>query len=102
MLAGDTLRSAADLEVPMVVVTLLHRKGYFRQILEPDGRQREMAEQWEPSERLVLLNGAASISLDGRNASIRAWRCQVSGISGHVLPVYFPDTFLKTMHSIEA
>jgi starch phosphorylase len=37
VLAGGTLRSAADLEVPIVAVTLLHRKGIFRQIIEPTG-----------------------------------------------------------------
>lgn len=40
-LAGDTLRSSADLEVPIAAVTRLHRKGYFRQILDANGRQRE-------------------------------------------------------------
>ena len=39
VLAGDTLRSAADLGVPIAAVTLLHRKGYFRQRLHADGRQ---------------------------------------------------------------
>jgi glycogen phosphorylase len=66
VLAGDTLRSAADLEVPMVAVTLLHRKGYFRQLLEPSGQQRESAEQWNPAERLKPLTNTACVSLEGR------------------------------------
>ena len=37
-LAGDSLRSAADLGVPMVGVTLVHRKGYFRQTLDATGQ----------------------------------------------------------------
>src|SRR5947207_15242022 len=41
VLAGDTLRSAADLNVPMVGVTLLHRKGYFQQIIADQGNQSE-------------------------------------------------------------
>ena len=41
VLAGDTLRAAADLGVPMVGVTLLHRQGHFTQRLEADGTQRE-------------------------------------------------------------
>ena len=40
VLAGDTLRSAADLGVPLVAFTLLHRKGYFQQHLDPHGRCR--------------------------------------------------------------
>ncbi len=41
VLAGDTIRAAADLRVPMVAVTLLHRKGYFRQRLDQKGTQKE-------------------------------------------------------------
>ena len=41
VLAGDTLRSAADIGVPMVGVTLLHRKGYFRNVSTRwDGRSK--------------------------------------------------------------
>ena len=39
VLAGDTLRAAADMGLPMVAVTLLHRKGYFRQRLDDQGNQ---------------------------------------------------------------
>jgi glucan phosphorylase len=41
VLAGDTLRSAADLGAPIVGVTLLHRHGYFRQHVDAAGRQTE-------------------------------------------------------------
>ncbi len=41
VLAGDTLRAAADRGVPMVGVTLVHRRGYFRQHLDPRGNQSE-------------------------------------------------------------
>lgn len=40
VLAGDTIRSAADLKVPMVAMTLLHRKGYFNQKLDPNAGRR--------------------------------------------------------------
>src|SRR5580765_8106554 len=66
VLAGDTLRSAADLEVPMVAVTLLHRKGYFRQLMEPSGQQRESPEQWNPAEKLQPVTITACITLEGR------------------------------------
>ena len=46
ILAGDTLRSAADLRLPMVGVTLLHRKGYFFQRLDDEGRQSEEPVAW--------------------------------------------------------
>ena len=50
VLAGDTIRSAADGGVPLVAVTLVHRKGYFRQHLDPDGTQSETAVAWAPAD----------------------------------------------------
>ena len=41
VLAGDTVRAAADLHIPMVAVTLLHRQGYFSQRLDAHGWQHE-------------------------------------------------------------
>src|SRR5512139_1584849 len=55
MLAGDTVRSAADLELPMVAVSLLHRRGYFRQRLAGDGTQTEEPFTWSPAEHLQEL-----------------------------------------------
>ena len=46
VLAGDTIRAAADLKVPMVGMTLLHRKGYFYQRLDSIGRQTEEPVDW--------------------------------------------------------
>ncbi len=46
VLAGDMLRAAADLAVPLVGVSLVHRTGYFRQTIEPDGRQVEHDARW--------------------------------------------------------
>ncbi|MDD5641882.1 MAG: glycogen/starch/alpha-glucan phosphorylase [Syntrophales bacterium] len=54
ILTGDTLRSAADLGVSMVGVTLLHRKGYFRQHLNASGKQSETQELWNPEDILEL------------------------------------------------
>src|SRR3954468_14588002 len=48
VLAGDTLRSAADLGLPLVAVTLVHRKGYFRQHLDTSGVQSEENQPWTP------------------------------------------------------
>src|SRR5579859_1866949 len=50
VLAGDTLRSAADLGIPLVAFTLLHRKGYFRQRLDPSGSQTEEVQPWNPAD----------------------------------------------------
>src|ERR1700690_3297797 len=66
MLAGDTLRSAADLRLPIVAVTLVHRKGYFRQRLDAAGNQTADPDPWDPSTRLPLTDAAASVVLEGR------------------------------------
>ena len=48
VLAGDTLRSAADLGIPLIAFTLLHRKGYFQQHLDRTGMQSEEVQPWNP------------------------------------------------------
>ncbi|HEX6896652.1 MAG TPA: alpha-glucan family phosphorylase, partial [Bryobacteraceae bacterium] len=92
ILAGDLLRSAADRDIPMAAVTLLYRKGYFRQHLDSTGRQTETAEDWNPAEKLEALPVCGQIVLENRPVHIRAWRYEVRGISGHAVPVYFLDT----------
>src|SRR5687767_2447980 len=57
VLAGDTLQAAADLEFPMVAITLLYRQGYFRQELDGQGHQTEHAVSWSPETRLERVNG---------------------------------------------
>src|SRR5213082_3964355 len=66
VLAGDTLRSAADLGVPMVAITLLHRKGYFEQHLDASGQQTEQPVHWSPEEILDLLPVSAIVQIEGR------------------------------------
>jgi starch phosphorylase len=95
VLAGDTLRAAADLDVPMVGMTLLHRKGYFRQHLDAQGNQTESPASWSPEKHLEPLPVRVSVSIEGRPVQIRAWRHTVRGVSGHTIPVYFLDTALE-------
>lgn len=92
MLAGDTLRSAADLGAPLVAVTLVYRKGYFRQYLDPSGQQSEQPQQWEPERTLKAVDGRVAIEIDGRQVWIRAWEYDVQGIDGDIVPVYLLDT----------
>ncbi len=94
ILAGDTIRSAADLRVPMVAVTLLHRKGYFRQSLDPDGTQHEAPVDWVMQDFLQELQPRVSVPIEGRTVFLRAWQYTVTGITGFTVPVYFLDTNL--------
>jgi len=94
VLAGDTIRSAADLRVPMVAVTLLHRKGYFHQRLDASGWQREEPARWIIEDFLKEMLPRTSVTIEGRTVHIRAWKYDVSGVSGFNVPIYFLDTDL--------
>src|SRR5262245_13060834 len=72
VLAGDTLRSAADLGVPIVAVTLAHRKGYFRQHLDHNGNQTEEPQFWNPEHTLREMEGRVTVQIEGRQVTIRA------------------------------
>lgn len=96
VLAGDTIRAAADMTLPMVAVSLLHRKGYFSQTLDSDGTQHEAPSAWPVDEyfRLKEVPGRVSVSIDGRKVEVRAWQFDIQGISGYRVPVYLLDTGL--------
>ena len=92
MLAGDTLRSAADTAAPMVAISLVHRLGYFRQHLSDIGQQTESDVPWSPETTLPSANKIVSITMQDRQLLIRAWRFDVTGITGHIIPVFLLDT----------
>jgi glycogen phosphorylase len=92
VLAGDTLRSAADLGIPVVAVTLLYRKGYFRQFLDPMGNQSEQPQEWSPEEMLEEIPGRVTVTVEGRPVTVRAWKYTVHGYNGDTVPVYLLDT----------
>lgn len=72
VLAGDTLRAAADLGIPLIGVTLLYRQGYFRQQLDRQGRQSESPDPWSPEELLQPLAVRVSVTIEGRSVDVRA------------------------------
>ena len=92
VLAGDTLRSAADLGLPVVAVTLLHRKGHFFQRLDADGRQHEEPVAWPVDDLLQPLDSACVVDVEGRSVTVRAWRYSVAGAAGASVPVVLLDT----------
>jgi starch phosphorylase len=94
VLAGDTIRSAADGGVPMVAVSLVHRKGYFRQRLDAQGQQSEEPWPWRPEDTLTEMPVRVTVNMSGRDVVVRAWRHDVTGQGGHVVPVFLLDTDL--------
>ena len=93
VLAGDTLRSCADLGVPIVGVSLVHRRGYFRQEIRDDW-QIEHDAGWEPERMLRELAPQVAVSIEGRTVKLRGWRHDIVGSGGYIVPVLLLDTDL--------
>ncbi len=96
VLAGDTLKSCADLGLPAVGLTLLYREGYFRQEINEEGRQVERPVEWDPSEKLTLLPEKIVLNeIEGRDILVQAWVILYRGIRGDRLPILFLDTCIE-------
>ena len=94
ILAGDTVRSAADMGVPLVAVSLVHRRGYFHQRLDQHGNQTEEPREWSLAERLSELSSRVAVEIEHRSVRLRAWRYEVRGLSGAIVPVLLLDADL--------
>lgn len=94
VLAGDTLRSAADLGVPLAAFSLLHRKGYFQQHLDASGGQTEEVQLWNPADFCTEESARVTVSIEDRVVTVRCWRYDMAGRFGHIVPIYLLDTDL--------
>ena len=95
ILAGDTLKSCADLNVPIVGVTLLSEKGYFYQEIDSEGKQIELPYNFHINDFLKLLPSKTCVKIEGRDVSIRIWYYSVQGAGGYIVPIFFLDTNLE-------
>jgi starch phosphorylase len=93
ILAGDTLKSGADMGVPFVGVTLLSEKGFFHQVLN-NGVQEEMPVEWHKQDFLKEMPGTVSVEIEGRTIYIKAWQYTLHGESNHQVPILYLDTNL--------
>ena len=98
VLAGDTMRSAADLDLPVIGVTLVSRLGYFRQEIV-DGRQVELPHAWQPEQACELLPARVAVDIGTRRVWVGAWLYAVEGHRGGVVPVVLLDTDLPDNHA---
>lgn len=94
VLAGDTLRTAADLDMRMVAVTLVSRAGHFRQRLSASGTQLEEPQFWEPSAWARPLWARVSLTLEGRDVWVAAWLYLERGADSGAIPIVLLDTDL--------
>ena len=95
VLAGDTLRSAADLEMPMVVVSLVSRAGYFRQTIDDAGRQLEEPDPWKPEEWASPLSAKVAVNIESRPVWVGGWLYILEGHMNGRQPVILLDTDLE-------
>jgi starch phosphorylase len=92
VLAGDTIRSCADLRIPLIAVTLVSREGYLKQKIAQDGTQLEYPDKWEPSNYMTLLPNQVDVEIAGKNVAVKAWIYDHESVTGGVVPVIFLDT----------
>jgi len=95
ILAGDTIKSCADLNVPLVAVTLLYKKGYFYQKLNEQGEQEELPYEWDHRKFLKPSKKRVELTIEGRRVFVQAWEYKVQGIGGYSVPVIFLDTDIE-------
>ena len=92
VLAGDHIKSAADLGINMVAISLLYKEGYFKQIIDQEGKQKEVYPKFIPEPLLTKLDHIFSIKLNGKKVFIKACVYKHKSISGNSIPIYFLDT----------
>ena len=92
VLAGDTIRASADLNVPLVAVTLISKKGNFRQELDAQGRQTEHSDDWDPLKFMMPLTTDITVRIEDRDLKIRPWLYNYQSLIGVTIPIIFLDT----------
>ena len=95
VLSGDILRSAADLEIPLVAVSLVFDKGYFYQILDINGDQKEYGFEWDYATEFQKMDKIIKLNAAGRDVNVGAWFYPIIGHTGYVVPVYLLDTNIE-------
>jgi starch phosphorylase len=92
VLAGDTIRSSADLKIPLTAVSLISKKGYLKQTITNDGKQIEHTAEWTPSEFMTALPAQVTVQLQDREVRIKAWLYDHQSLTGGMVSVLFLDT----------
>ncbi|MGV8172118.1 MAG: alpha-glucan family phosphorylase [Candidatus Woesearchaeota archaeon] len=92
ILAGDMLKSLADMGAPVVGVTLLNAKGYFNQTFNNNDDQIELPVEWNPAVMMELMPHIVNVIIENREVKVRAWRLIIRGQNGYNLPLFFLDS----------
>jgi starch phosphorylase len=97
VLAGDTIRSSADLTLPLIAVTLVSKKGYFRQELTAEGKQLEYPDEWSPEQFMTLLPTQVTVKIQGRDVRLQAWHYDYQSPTGGKVPIFYLDTMIEAL-----
>jgi len=95
ILAGDTLKSAADMGLHMVGVTLLSKQGWLKQVLDLEKGQIEMADDWDYKKYLNLRPEKVTVEIANEEVQVQIWEYFILGEGGHIVPVFFLDTDIE-------
>lgn len=95
ILAGDTLKSAADMSLHMIGMTLLSKEGWLKQVLDPEKGQIELADLWDYKKYLNLRPETITIEIASEKVVARIWEYLILGETGHIVPVFFLDTDIE-------
>jgi glycogen phosphorylase len=95
VLAGDIVKSSADLRLQMVAIALVSRKGYFRQKITEQGEQLEFPDEWDPAKTLTRMPEKVTVNIEGRPVKIQAWLYEYQSITGGMVPILFLDTDME-------
>jgi len=91
ILAGDTLKTAADMGLNYVGVSILYKKGYFKQVLTESGEQIEAPDEWDFEKYLFNTGKKIKINLKNEEIVVEVWKYEI--ISGqNRVPVFFLNT----------
>jgi starch phosphorylase len=98
ILAGDHIKSAADLNIPLVALTLLYKRGYFIQNINPFGQQEELYPYFDARAFMEPLPLKVNVRIEGRDVKVGVWKHNVVGTHNGTgqgrVPVYFLDSDL--------
>ena len=92
ILAGDTVKSLADLGVDSVAITLLSEKGYFYQSFDEHNLQLEKDYNWNVANHLKKLDVQVVVNIEGSDVKVNVWEYSLKGIRDHVVKILFLDT----------
>jgi starch phosphorylase len=92
ILAGDAARSAADLGLPMVFVTLASRSGYLHQDIDAKGNQVDSPDPWNPADFMHPAGVMVSVVIEDRTVWIRPWLYELRSPLGRQVPIILLDT----------